>query len=56
MTSILNFIKIYQLVQTLIRGADTKIHRDRMMILLAYYFSFGKENRLKITKCITWAE
>jgi hypothetical protein len=36
MTSLLNFIKIFQLVQKLMWGTDR--HTDRMVISLAYIF------------------
>jgi hypothetical protein len=50
MTSPLNFIKAYQLVQKMIGGggADTKANiQDGDLISL--YFSFRKESRLNIT-------
>jgi hypothetical protein len=46
MTSLLNFIKIYHLVEKLI-GGDRQAHRQDGD-LISLHFSFKKESRLKI--------
>jgi hypothetical protein len=46
MTSLLNFIKLCQLVQKLIGGEETDRHTQDGE-LIGLYFSFRKESRLK---------
>jgi len=48
-TSLLNFIKIYQFVQKLMRGRQT---RRKDYIFVSLYFSFRKGCRLKIPSYI----
>jgi hypothetical protein len=52
MTSILNFIKIYQLVQKLLGGTHRQTDRQTGD-LISFTFRF-KERRLKICKCSTF--
>jgi hypothetical protein len=57
MTSLLNFIKIYQIIHKLTVGkthTHTYTHR-RDGDLISLYFSFGKESRLKVNiTAIIW--